>query len=51
MPDDPAHEEETCWDCGGEGCSTCNDTGELYTANAIRLQIEREPGPEEGEDG
>jgi hypothetical protein len=40
--DDPRYEEEPCFDCDGAGCETCNDTGMLYTQEAIRLQLEAE---------
>lgn len=39
---EPRYEEEPCFDCQGAGCSTCNDTGMLYTQRAIRLQQEDE---------
>jgi DnaJ-class molecular chaperone len=43
------YEEERCWECGGSGiyrdgdqCDSCAGTGLLYTANAIRLQVDAE---------
>ena len=31
--------EESCWDCGGEGCETCGNTGRVYTEQAISDQV------------
>jgi hypothetical protein len=35
-----ATEEEPCFDCEGNGCDTCADTGLLFTRRAISAQID-----------
>jgi hypothetical protein len=43
------YEEEPCYDCDGRGCDTCNETGLLYTQEAIRLQIEAADAKDESD--